>query len=174
MSRYLLSFLALVLTWPASAAIYRYTDARGNQVYTNQPPDGQPAEAIQLQNPNLIAPPGAAPAPAVPEAGVQQGYELRVAGVADGSSLRSNTGDLLVSVETTPALRQGHVLVLLLDGKAVAEPGRVTSFPLSGLDRGEHSLQAVVSGAEGEVQRSAAVHFTLQRSSLNSPVRRGQ
>ena len=37
--RTLLTCLLLALSLPATAQIYSYTDANGNTVYTNQPPE---------------------------------------------------------------------------------------------------------------------------------------
>ena len=52
--RRMLTCLLLILALPASAQIYKYTDANGNTVFTNQPPDGQNAEAVELPATNTV------------------------------------------------------------------------------------------------------------------------
>ncbi|MHB1371742.1 MAG: DUF4124 domain-containing protein, partial [Pseudomonadaceae bacterium] len=44
--RHALFGLLLILSAPAIAEIYTYTDAQGNTVYTNQPPEGVAAERV--------------------------------------------------------------------------------------------------------------------------------
>ena len=43
-----LACLLLILALPVSAQIYKYTDANGNTVFTNQLPEGQAAETVEL------------------------------------------------------------------------------------------------------------------------------
>ena len=52
--RLLVTSLLLSLTLPVSAQIYQYKDANGNTVYTNQPPQGQDAEQVQLPPTNSV------------------------------------------------------------------------------------------------------------------------
>ena len=46
--------LLLVLTIPAQAQIYKYTDEKGNTVFTNQPPEGVAAETVDLPPANTV------------------------------------------------------------------------------------------------------------------------
>lgn len=170
--RLLPTALLLALALPASAEIYRYLDARGNPVYTNQPPEGVASETIQLAPTNTVAAPSRserreASAPA--EAAPGRYEQIRLHGVEDGAALRSNAGDFSVSIELQPALHATHQLQLLLDGQPVAAPARQTHFAFSAMDRGEHRLQAVVLEDGQELQRSAVLTFTVQRVHIGSP-----
>src|SRR3989338_6673630 len=53
--RTLLTCLLLALSLPATSQIYSYTDANGNTVYTNQPPEGIDAKTIDLPPTNSVA-----------------------------------------------------------------------------------------------------------------------
>jgi len=164
--------LLLALALPASAEIYRYTDERGNPVYTNQPPQGVASESVQLGPTNTVASPRAASGPdtAQTDSLAPTTYDiLEVTGVADGSTLRANAGDFAVVISLQPVLHDDHQLQLLLDGQPLAAPGRQTRFTLDNIDRGEHQLQAVVLHEGKELQRSAGVSFTVQRVHIGSP-----
>ena len=164
--------LLLALALPASAEIYRYTDERGNPVYTNQPPQGVATESVQLGPTNTVASPRAASGPDTAQTDTQAPatYDiLEVTGVADGSTLRANAGNFAVVISLQPTLHDDHQLQLLLDGQPLAPPGRQTRFTFDSIDRGEHQLQAVVFHEDKELQRSPAVTFTVQRVHIGSP-----
>lgn len=69
---------------------------------------------------------------------------------ADGSTVFNNVGDVDVTVVVSPALRAdaGDQIVLLVDGRRAAEQS-ATHFQLSGIVRGEHTLEALVVDASG-------------------------
>lgn len=52
--RLITSCLLLAAALPAMAQIYQYTDANGNKVFTNQPPDGVQAQTVELQPTNTV------------------------------------------------------------------------------------------------------------------------
>ncbi len=87
-------------------------------------------------------------------------------------TLRINDGVVEVAVSLEPGLRtgRGHRLTLLLDGTPVGEPSTATQFTLPSVDRGEHSLTAVVTDAKGEeIARSDASTFFMFRRSILHP-----
>lgn len=162
--------LLLALALPASAEIYRYTDERGNPVYTNQPPQGVSTESVQLGPTNTVAAPVPA-APPKPDSEAELRYSrLEITGVPDDdATLRANAGNFTFGVSLEPGLHADDLLQVLLDGQPLAPPGRQTSFQLSQVDRGTHSLQAVILRDGEPLQSSASVSFTLQRVHTRSP-----
>jgi hypothetical protein len=162
--------LLLALALPASAEIYRYTDARGNPVYTNQPPQGVASESVQLGPTNTVAAPApAAPQPAPDAETVRRYSRLEITGVPNDETLRANAGTFTVEVSLEPGLRGSDLLQLLLDGQPLGAPGQQTHFQLDQVDRGTHSLQAVILRDGEPLQSSASVTFTVQRVHTKSP-----
>ena len=104
--RTLLTCLLLALSLPATAQIYSYTDANGNTVYTNQPPEGIDAKTIDLPPTNSVAAqPVSAPSttPDNPVAG--NAYRvLQLTDIPDDEAMRANNGTFSVGVILQPAL----------------------------------------------------------------------
>ena len=184
-----LIFTALCLIATAlSAEVYRWTDANGNTVYGDNPPESVKAKEVEL--PTLTVadsflkedkkkPAASADASTsnpddakayTPEEGddaSKQGYQRFVVVAPDiDEVVRSNTGDITVRVELKPALKEGHGLVIYLDGKQVAK-GNAMSIPVSGVERGEHSVFALVHNQDKTVLgNSEAVNFTVVKASI--------
>lgn len=172
--RSLVFLIALLMALPSLAEMYRWKDAQGNVVFGDSPPEGVQAEPVRVR-PNVVetpslpqaAPPSPAAEPAAPAY-----RELRIVDPVDGSTVRENAGNIVVSISLDPGLnvRAGHKVQLLLDGNQVAE-GQTVQFPLTNVDRGTHSLSVRVVTAQGrELASSPAISFTLQRySALQGP-----
>ena len=101
-----LAFLLLALALPVSAQIYKYTDANGNAVFTNQPPSGVQSEEVKIQQPNTVK---VAPSkPLDSDSGstdeqAQDAYErLELTNIPDEEALRANNGTFSVEVAIEP------------------------------------------------------------------------
>lgn len=177
-----LLLLALVLALPAQAEIYRWTDAEGRTVYGDTPPEGVEAARVRVDAP-------AATTPGIPEAEArrilqrpsgreeetsEQGYtRVEIGQPPHDGVVRTNTGEVQVTVTTEPALRQGedHRIRLLLDGQAMGS-GAGNRFALSQVDPGSHTLRAEVIDASGTVLlRSEESRFHLQRTTVRQQTR---
>ncbi|MGQ7960579.1 DUF4124 domain-containing protein [Pseudomonas sp. SP16.1] len=174
--RPLLACLLLGLALPAAAQIYKYTDANGNTVFTNQPPDGTAAESINLPPTNTVEMPTPSAVPASEEPSATQAEApytvLSLTDLPDDAALRANDGTFSVGVDIQPRLAAGHRLRLLLDGQPHGQPSNVPRLQLVNVDRGEHSLAVEVLSGERSIQRSAPVSFTVQRVNTGSPALR--
>lgn len=168
--------LLLLVTVPALAQIYKYTDEKGNTVFTNQPPEGVTAEAVDLPPANTvdIKIPDTPPPLADEQngAGQEQAYRsLSIGGIPDEQALRANNGTFTVNAQLDPPLRQKHRVRFLLDGEPQGEPSNRTSLQLTNIDRGTHIIEAeVLSG--GQVIQRAQEQFTVQRVNTSSPALR--
>lgn len=171
--RLLTACLLCTLALPAAAQIYKYTDANGNTVFTNQPPEGQSSETVELPPTNTVQPQApVVPAPSTePEASGPPYQVLELTNIPDDEALRANNGTFSVDVRIEPRLMPGHRLRLLLDGQPYGQPSNVPRLQVVNADRGEHSLAVEVLSGERQVQQSAPVTFTVQRISVNSPAR---
>ena len=171
--RLLTACLLCTLALPAAAQIYKYTDSNGNTVFTNQPPEGQATESVELPPTNTVVPqaPTTSPQPSSPEQYQLPYKRLNLTDLPSDEALRANNGTFSVGVDIEPRLRAGHSFRLILDGLPYGQPSNVPRLQLTNVDRGEHSLAVEVISGERQVQQSSAVTFTLQRVSVNSPAR---
>lgn len=160
--------LALAMGSAQAEKVYKVIQPDGTVEFTDSPPADEPAKEIRVEPINTIAPlvsPGEGSGQ--PAASAQAGYsEIRITSPQNDQAIRDNAGNVNVDVSLEPALRSGHEIELLLDGQSVGR-GNKTAITLTQLDRGAHSLQAVVKDASGNVlARSNTVTFTLQRRSV--------
>jgi hypothetical protein len=96
------------------------------------------------------------------------GYAIQIVSPADAATVFSDSGDVPVQVAVVPALAAGDRVELLVDGTAVAPPMALLDFPLNGITRGEHALEARVIDATGNVASSspASIFYVWQESLL--------
>ena len=102
--------LLFILSVPAFAEIYKYTDEQGNTVFTNQPPEGVQADTVDLPPANTVNIRTPEPPPPLPDSQQTQQapYQtLQVTGIPDDEALRANNGSFVVSAVLEPPL-QGH------------------------------------------------------------------
>jgi hypothetical protein len=167
--------LLLAVALPASAQIYKYTDANGNTAYSSQKPEGIKAETVELPPLNSIeSQPRTAPAtkPSIAIPAQQPPYAvLELTGLPTEEALRANGGSFTVGVHLEPKLFGDDLLQLVLDGQPYGQPSNVPFMQLVDIDRGDHSLAVQVLNDGKVLQTSAAQTFTVQRISVNSPAR---
>lgn len=172
--RLLTACLLCTLALPATAQIYKYTDANGNTVFTNQPPEGQSAESVVLPPTNTVE----AQKPVItdpvtpPEASGPPYQTLALTDIPTDEALRANNGTFSVGVRLEPRLMPGHSLRLLLDGQPYGQPSNVPRLQVVNADRGEHRLAVEVLSGERQIQQSATITFTVQRVNTSSPALR--
>lgn len=172
--RPLLICLLLGLALPASAQIYKYTDASGNTVFTDQPPEGQATQNVELPKTNSVTmqAPTVPPAEAPAASNAAPYTTLQLTGIPDDEAMRANNGTFSVGVDLQPRLASNHRLRLLLDGKPHGQPSNVPRLQVSNADRGEHSLAVEVLSGDQSIQQSQTATFTVQRVNTSSPALR--
>ena len=85
-------------------------------------------------------------------------------------TVHNNSGN--VTVEVMALLDPGHTVRLLIDGDRAAPDSHDLTFRLQGVERGEHTLQALVLDRRGDVvKRSKAVTFFMWQASKQFPNR---
>lgn len=151
----------------AHGAIYRYVDEEGNITFTSEPPPGAEVSPVDLPPPNSVATPRPRSADGAETSTATDGYTLlSIAQPEDGAAIRSNAGNITVTLNVGPKLRPSDTVVLYLDGHEVAR-GRGTVFALENISRGAHQLSAAIQGPDGKALiRSAPVGFNLLRVSV--------
>jgi len=161
--------VCLVLAWGGvqAQAVYKVIQPDGTVEYTDAPPPGEAAKQIEvppLNSADPVAPPGAVSS--MEASGESEGYsQFRITSPGNGEAIRDNAGNVNVDLSLEPPLRSGDKIDVQVDGRSVGG-GKSTAITLSDMDRGTHSVQAVVKNRNGKVvARSNSVSFTLQRRS---------
>lgn len=103
------------------------------------------------------------------------GYDLGVVAPGNDATVFDDNGDVEVRVTVAPDLANGDQLELLLDGMPVAPPTMSLDYPLYGVMRGQHLLQARIIDATGNVGSiSPPSTFYVWEASRLFPNRRGR
>ena len=169
----------LVLPLLAFAAgkpeVYKWVDDKGVVHYTDKPPseNAKPAKLPPLQtykggtNPNLGK--YDKPTPRTPAA-APGGAQLQLVTPAADETFHSGERTVPVAVMVTPSLVEGQQLIYLLDGVPQATPTTSTSFDLTNVERGTHSVSATLVDASGQqLGQSNAVTFHMMPPTVNRP-----
>jgi len=148
-------FIILLLAFVAHASaetVYKTVDEHGNVIYTDKP--SQEAEKIQIDELKTIKNPYADKyiyKPYTPKKEPEKKYDsLSITSPADDEAIRSNTGDVTITIAVKPGLGSDDQLQLLLDGKQVAS-GNGNRFALKNIDRGTHTVVVQVVDTDGKV-----------------------
>jgi hypothetical protein len=107
-------------------------------------------------------------------AGAQQAapYRVTIGNPGDDATVYSDTGEMTVQVAVTPDLAGGDSVELLVDGEPAGLPTTSLDFPLTGMARGQHMLQARIIDATGNVgSMSPPSTFYVWAASLLFPNR---
>jgi uncharacterized protein DUF4124 len=162
----LLSFLVLFMCCLGAETVYKTVDEDGNIIFTDKPSKG--SEEIKLQELQTIKNPNPAKYSPTPkkskpiDANVYNTF--LISNPADGSGLRSNNGNVTISLALEPPLRPGNKIVITMDGQEVSN-GSASSVSLQNIDRGTHSVGASVVDGNGEKLISTSSSFSMLRAS---------
>ena len=170
--RLIVAVLALSIAASASAAVYKWVQPDGTVTYSDRAPqeNASPTDLPELQEIKLPPPPPPSEASG-PDTQAEQPLrreytKFEITEPADNSAFRDNAGQVTVKLNLEPALQEGDTVAILLDGKEIGQ-GKSNALSLSNVDRGTHTLSAMVKNTQGGTVISAnPVTFTLQRTSL--------
>jgi hypothetical protein len=96
--------------------------------------------------------------------------DIRILQPTPEETVHDNSGN--VTVEIMAKLDSGQRIRLLIDGSNAAPDSRDLTFNLNGINRGEHTLQALILNANGAaVSRSDKVVFYMWQASRQFPNR---
>lgn len=167
--------LALLLTLPVQAEVYRIIGPDGSVTFTDEPVPG--AERIELPPVMTYTPQPVKSAVEEDQAETAQALPYRrfaVASPADESTIRDNQGNISMRVELDPPLQTdfGHRLQFVVDGMDQGEPVTSPAVTFQNLDRGSHRLSARIIDASGAtIETTPPVTVFLHRASVLFPGR---
>jgi len=168
----MLLFCCAACAWGVETG-YRLVHPDGTVEFSDQPIPG--GEAIPLREAPTIqfAPPTPSATPTGGSRGgasgggaaVDQGVAISIISPQEGQTLWFDGRGITVSVAIQPALKEGQKVILLMDGREVAQ-GSGSSFHLGQVYRGSHTLRANVMGSGGvTLVSSRSVTFHMRQHS---------
>ncbi len=175
MRKILLLCTLLLVSQLGIAQIYKTTDAQGNVSYSDSPPASGPSEQVELRQTNSTPAPDmtAAPVSELPAQGSDDDsmaidYKVAIASPANETTIPMGPGNFPVSVSLEPALQQGALLQLYVDGSPSGSPQSSNSWGLTNVFRGAHDLTVAVVDTQGNpLAESSAVRVYVLRPSVN-------
>lgn len=167
----------LILSFCAQAELFKWVDAEGNIIYSDQPPPGIEKEKHQVDEktlPPIITTPAletnTAPL-ATGNASFTKSKEryksVNIVAPEHDTAVRQNAGNVSIKVAIDPYLfnERGDLLVIYMDGLEVSR-GNASTVQLLEVDRGTHTVRAEIIGENGKILKKASpVSFTLLRHS---------
>lgn len=150
----------------AKDQVYKWVDKEGVTHYSSQPPSSTatPAKLPPLQTykggtaPNL----GKYQKPAT-KGGTPVAPASQIDVVTPSHDETFRSGAVPVAVVVTPQLVDGQRLIYLLDGAPASAPTIDTSYALTNVERGSHTVSVTLIDAAGvEVGSSTGVTFHMQ------------
>ena len=155
------------------AAVHKWTDESGNTIFGDTPPDDVQSEIINVPPSNTYKAPEKAhtrqnTSRNSPRQASSQYSILAISSPENDQSIRSNGGEVNISVEISPELNldEGHQLRISLDDNE-ASLSQSTSTTLQEVSRGSHTLQVeIVDQHDNTLQSSPVTEFHLHRHSI--------
>jgi hypothetical protein len=175
MRKLLFTLMLLASSLALAGTVYKWVDEDGVVHYSDQP--HQNAQKLQVHDVQTYKPSALDTTPAAngaPPNGVspqRTGYQgCAIVQPSDAQDF-ANIDSLPIVVQTDPRLRAGDQVYVTLDGQPLNN-GAPTGgqFALSPVDRGSHTLQAVVKGPDGAVLcQTPGVSFNVHQTSVLGP-----
>ncbi len=174
--------LALVAGAALATETYRWVDEDGVIHYSDTPREG--AEVVNIRPAQGFKPPAPTVRPSARETGEEGAagegpesgdadttYEISVVRPQQEETLWNLEGQLDVSLNIEPRLKRGDRIRVYLDGEEITgAPQRASSFTVSEVWRGAHTLRAGVYDSGGrELAVSDTVRFYVQQTSTQNP-----
>ena len=163
-----------LLTTPSLFAgeVYRVVSEDGEITYTDSPPANVEAETVDMPKTNIaIAPPPAAAKDSKGEVGEGEvAYtKARITQPSNNATIPPGQSEVVVQIALEPLLQTGHLVQVYIDGRKQGSPSAATTFTITSLDRGKHSVRADVLGADKQHKtKTQAVTFHVKQHSSNS------
>ena len=173
MRRRLFTLMSLVCSLALAATVYKWVDENGVVHYSDQPHPNAQKMSVQAAQTykagDMPAAPGGPPAP--PAAAAPPPYRGCAIAQPTEDQTFTSVDSLSIIVRTDPELQPGDQIFLMLDGQPL-NGGAATGnqFTLTPVDRGAHTVQAVVRDSDGGVRcKTPGVTYNVQQPSLLSP-----
>jgi hypothetical protein len=178
MRRILFTLISLGCSVALATTVYKWVDENGVIHYSDQPhPNAQKLEVAGVQTYSSSAARSVSvPSDSDSNLAAPNPYKgCAIAQPLDQQNL-ANAHTVAIRVAADPAPRGGDRVFITMDGQAL-NGGQPTglSFNVSEVDRGEHSVQAQIRGADDRVLcQTPTITFSVSQPNLFSPGNSGQ
>lgn len=171
MRQVLLPVMLLVTASAGAATIYKWVDANGVTHYSDQPYPG--AKKIEVEAAQTYSAPPPPRAAVSKSAAANEGPPYKACELFKPSpeEVFFNVSTVTAKLRLDPGLRAGDKASIALDGKVLRDiPLAGADFTLTQVDRGTHTVSAVVENLAGEIIcQSPSVTFHVRQASILSP-----
>ena len=175
----ILALLCLPLS-SVDAAVYTWIDEEGNSHFSDKPQAG--AKKIKLKESSSYTPPETHKAKVESDTKTEKETktdqravkysEILIDEPENDATIRSNEGNVPVSIRAKPRIQADHEIQLYLDDTKLADTSKTGVIELRGVERGSHSLVAAIVDQNGkELIRSDIVTFHLLKITTLLPRR---
>jgi hypothetical protein len=179
MLKCLIALTSLLSAAVLAAPAWTWVDDQGRRHYSDRPVEG--ATQIELAGPQTTSSTGSTTARPAPQTQSQppappQYTVLDIVSPTNEETLSNIGGMLTMELAVSPPLRPTDRVDVIVDGRRQGLGVRSLSVTIPEIVRGEHTIQAVIIGEDGqELLRSATVTvFVRQTSVLTPPPQRVQ
>ena len=164
------------MLFSSQAELYKWVDKDGETIYSDEPPHDN---AQPLVPPPLTTTPAIKYKPKAKAAKQEEKKEEKetlysvftITSPGNNETIRANAGNFTVSLTITPKLnvKAGHSISILLNSQARVEGSTGLTIGLKNIDRGMHSIQAIIKNKQKKIVKSTnAITVHVQRfSKLN-------
>ncbi|MDH5729868.1 MAG: DUF4124 domain-containing protein [Gammaproteobacteria bacterium] len=158
----------------AATQVYRSVDDEGNVIFSDRPQANSQTQTIE--SPTIMdAQPDAGealkrlksrrPEYQKPKFSISSKRAIRILSPSDAANIRSNSGELSVDLALEKGESEEVIIELILDGLVIKKQWTASPIKLYSLDRGPHTLQAVLLDQNGKLMaQSQAVNFNILRA----------
>ena len=157
----------------AAATVYKWVDERGVTHYSDQPHAN--ATELDVKPAQTVSGPTSSTASAANSAGpgAERTYAVCELYRPENDEVFLNTSTVTAKLRLEPVLAPGDQVGIAIDGKRQTnQPRTGTDFVLSDVDRGTHTLIAVVANSAGKpLCTTAPVTFHVRQPSVQAPVK---
>jgi hypothetical protein len=159
----------------AATTIYKWTDENGVVHYSDQPHANaqkvliEGAQTYKAAEAATVAAPAGMPQPA--DAAEARSYQGCAIAQPTEDQVLLNADSVTVVVRTDPALHPGDQVYLTMDGQPLNRGAPTgAQFVITAVDRGTHTVQAIVRTSDGGLQcQTPGVTFNVRQPSVLAP-----
>ncbi len=159
----------LLASSTADAKVYRWVDAKGGVHFSDVPVEGAIEVELKPETSNQILLPPAQVKAVDLTASIN--YQLSISSPSNEETIRDNNGNFIVTLTLAQERPRGALYQLLLDGAPYNQGQASSSFELTGVNRGSHTLQALLVTGNGQTLAQSGVITIFMHQAVYHPPR---